>query len=70
MGVARGDCSSQAARLLWNSLPGVYRQCAVSYTDFWSAYSSIFPKFRHRALGLQCFPYHLMVIIHIALLLL
>jgi hypothetical protein len=22
---------------LWDYLPPVYRQCAVSYTDFWSA---------------------------------
>jgi len=31
--------------------PCVYRQCAVSYTDFGLAYSSIFPTIRHRALG-------------------
>src|ERR671933_1554957 len=40
-----------AARGLWNSLPAVYRQCAVSYTDFWSAYGIVFPKKRHRAVG-------------------
>ena len=37
VGVAIGDRSSQTARSLWNSLPGVYRQGAVSDTDFWSA---------------------------------
>jgi IS1 family transposase/transposase-like protein len=36
---------------LWDSLPGVYRQCAVCYTDFWSAYENIFPCKRHRAVG-------------------
>ena len=30
----------------------VYRQCAmVSYTDFWSAYGTVFPKKRHQAVG-------------------
>jgi len=28
---------------------GIHRQCAVSYTDFWEAYSIIFPRHRHRA---------------------
>jgi IS1 family transposase len=26
-----------AAAQLWASLPPVYRQCAVAYTDFWTA---------------------------------
>ena len=29
----------------------VYRQCAVSYTDFWKSYSAVFPSKRHRAVG-------------------
>ena len=29
----------------------VYRQCAVSYTDFWSAYGTVFPQKRHKAVG-------------------
>jgi insertion element IS1 protein InsB len=33
------------------SLPTVYRQCAVAYTDFWSAYEGIFPAGRHLAVG-------------------
>jgi insertion element IS1 protein InsB len=36
---------------LWASLPAVYRQCAVAYTDFWSSYEEIFPASRHRAVG-------------------
>ena len=36
---------------LWRSLPGLYRQCAVSYTDFWSSYEEVFPSSRHRAVG-------------------
>ena len=51
VGVYVGDRSAQSARGLWNSLPPVYRQCAVSYTDFWAAYAEIFPAKRHRAVG-------------------
>ena len=36
---------------LWQSLPPVYRQCAVCYTDFWRAYAAILPSKRHRAVG-------------------
>jgi transposase-like protein len=35
-----GDRSGDAARALWASLPPVYRQCAVIYTDYWQAYRS------------------------------
>jgi len=51
VGVYVGDRSADSARALWNSLPPVYRQCAVSYTDFWEAYATIFPSKRHRAVG-------------------
>jgi len=51
VGMAIGDRSQATAEQLWNSLPGVYRQCAVSYTDFWEAYSIILPSCRHRAVG-------------------
>ena len=51
VGVHVGDRSEKGARKLWNSLPGVYRQCAVAYTDFWSAYGLVFPETRHRAVG-------------------
>ena len=46
-----GERSSQGAAGLWQSLPGVYRQCAVCYTDFWSAYEKIFPAPRHRSVS-------------------
>jgi len=39
------------AQGLWDSLPPVYRQCAVAYTDFWEAYNTVFPKNRHRAIA-------------------
>jgi IS1 family transposase len=44
-----GKRDKEGARGLWESLPGVYRQCAVCYTDFWSAYEDILPRCRHRA---------------------
>jgi IS1 family transposase len=49
VGVYIGQRDKDGTRGLWNSLPPVYRQCAVSYTDFWSAYGIVFPKKRHRA---------------------
>ena len=46
-----GDRSRASARSLWQSLPGVYRQCAVVYTDYWEAYETVIPAQRHRAVG-------------------
>lgn len=46
-----GDRSRQSAQKLWKSLPSVYRQCAVAYTDFWEAYKTVIPSKRHRAVG-------------------
>ena len=48
---AERNRDEKAARKLWNSLPSVYRQCAVAYTDFWAAYGTVFPSQRHRAVG-------------------
>jgi IS1 family transposase len=33
------------------SLLGVYRQCAVAYTDFWESYKTVIPSKRHRPVG-------------------
>lgn len=46
-----GDRSGESAKALWGSLPGVYRQCAVCYSDFWSAYPVALPSKRHRSVG-------------------
>jgi len=46
-----GDRTRQSAKKLWENLPGVYRQCAVAYTDFWQAYKTVIPSKRHRAVG-------------------
>ena len=51
MSVYTGARSEESARQRWNSLPGVYRQCAVAYTDFWDAYGCVFPSKRHKAVG-------------------
>jgi IS1 family transposase len=51
VGVYIGQRDKEGARGLGNSLPAVYRQCAVSYTDFWSAYGIVFPQKRQRAVG-------------------
>ena len=34
VGVYVGDRNRDGAQKLWEALPPVYRQCAVSYTDF------------------------------------
>ena len=46
-----GDRSRESARSLWQSIPAVYRQCAVVYTDYWEAYETVIPAKRHRAVG-------------------
>ena len=51
VGLHMGDRSEDSARSLWASLPLIYRQCAVSYTDFWGAYAAVFPSQRHQAVG-------------------
>jgi IS1 family transposase len=51
VGVYIGKRDEAGAKALWDSLPAVYRQYAVNYTDFWSAYGRVFPKKRHRAVG-------------------
>ena len=51
IGIYIGDRSEEGAKQLWNSLPPVYRQCAVCYTDFWAAYACIFPSKRNQPVG-------------------
>jgi len=51
VGVFIGCRDREGACGLWNSLPPVYRQCAVSYTDFWEAYNKVIPSSRHKAVG-------------------
>ncbi len=51
LGCYIGDRSRESAKKLWSSLPPVYRQCAVCYTDFWEAYETVIPDKRHKAVG-------------------
>jgi IS1 family transposase len=52
VGLYIGDRSKKSASELWQSLPPVYRQCAVCYTDFWESYSAeVLPFKRHRPVG-------------------
>ncbi len=51
IGVHVGNRSAASAQALWQSMPPVYRQCAVIYSDFWSAYPLVLPSLRHRAVG-------------------
>lgn len=51
VGVYIGSRDKNGAKNLWESLPAVYRQCAVSYTDFWEAYNMIFPSKRHKSVN-------------------
>ncbi len=51
VGVYVGERSCNGAEGLWQSLPPLYRQCAVCYTDFLSAYHQIFPESRHQAVS-------------------
>lgn len=46
-----GDRSADSALALWQSMPAVYRQCAMIYTDYWEAYQAVLPSKRHRAVG-------------------
>jgi len=49
VGVQIGDRSAVSAQALWNLMPPVNCQCAVIYTDHWSAYGAVLPKQRHRS---------------------
>jgi insertion element IS1 protein InsB len=46
-----GDRSRESAKALWESLPAVYRQYAIIYTDGWEAYETVIPSKRHRAVS-------------------
>ena len=41
MGCYIGDRSATSAQKLWESLPALYCQCEVCYTDFWSASAEV-----------------------------
>ena len=49
IGVHLGTRDAPSAQTLFKSLPAVYRQCAICYTDQLASYSVVFPKTRHRS---------------------
>ena len=51
VGLYIGARSKKSASEFWQSLPPVYRQCAVCYTNFWESYSEVLPFKRHRPVG-------------------
>ena len=51
VGIHVGSRDCEGAQALWDSLPPVYRQCAICYTDFWEAYAHVIPFKRHRQVG-------------------
>lgn len=51
VGVTIGARDEASANKLWESLPPLYRQCAIAYTEFWAAYGAVLPSKRHRAVG-------------------
>ena len=51
IGAYIGNRSKKSAKKLWESLPSLYRKCAVAYTDYLRAYACIFPSKRHNAVG-------------------
>jgi len=51
VGVYVGARSRGGAQGLWDALPAVDRQCAVAYTDLWSADDEVFPTKRHQSVS-------------------
>lgn len=51
VGVYVGSRDQNGANGLWASLPPIFRQCAVCYTDFWESYQKVIPAMRHRQVG-------------------
>ena len=49
VGVQIGDRTAHSAKALWDSMPPIYRQCAVIYTDHWSGYDGVLPSKRHHS---------------------
>ena len=53
IGAHVGSRGRESAKALWASMPKVYRQCAVFYTDDWEAYRGVPPSKRHRVVSKQ-----------------
>lgn len=51
LGAYVGARDEVSAQHLWDSLPSVYQQWAVIYTDAWQAYATVLPQGRHQVVG-------------------
>ena len=51
VGLYIGSRGIEGAQGLWNSLLRDYQELANFYTDFWEAYTAVFPECRHDAVG-------------------
>jgi len=45
-----GDRSEATCRQLWQGIPDIYKHC-LTYSDFWEAYSNVFPEETHQSVG-------------------
>ena len=48
VGFATGDRSAYCGQMLWSSLPVVYQEKAIFYTDLWVVYDELIPAARRR----------------------
>ena len=46
-----GNRTLKSAHKLWASLPEIYQQCAIAYTDCWQAYKTVIPAKWHLSVG-------------------
>lgn len=45
IGIYVGSRDENSAECSWVSLHAIYRQCALAYTDFWTADTLVIPPF-------------------------
>lgn len=45
-----GDRSEATCQELWRAIPAKYKLC-LTYSDFWEAYSNVFPEDTHQSVG-------------------
>lgn len=50
MAFVNGDHSLETCQKLWERIPEDYRFCHT-FSDFWKAYSLVFPEETHRSVG-------------------
>jgi len=48
VGFATGDRSAYCGQMLWESMPVIYQQNAIFYTDAWAVYDGLIPADRRR----------------------